>query len=140
VPIAFDFYWKLSLAGFDCFHHTDVFIQRMTARNSRRGDLALGISFSGQTREVVECLKIARENGIRTACLTTFINSPLTQYADIKLFTAPVKTLFQKIDIPSRMAQMAILDVVYVHLLLTDSDRPALNISRAEEELIRHRL
>ncbi len=140
VPIAFDFYWKLSLAGFDCFHNTDVFIQKMTARNSRRGDLAFGISFSGRTREVVECLKIARENGTRTVCLTTFLNSPITQFADIKLFTAPVKTLFQKIDIPSRMAQMAILDVVYVHLLLTDSERLTLNISRAEEELIKHRI
>jgi DNA-binding MurR/RpiR family transcriptional regulator len=140
VPIAFDFFWKLSLAGFNVFHHTDIFIQRMTARNSRSGDLAIGVSFSGRTREVVECLKIARENGIRTVCLTTFINSPITRVADITLFTAPVKALYQKIDIPSRMAQIAILDVVYVLLLMTDTTRLAVNVSKAEEELLKNRL
>jgi DNA-binding MurR/RpiR family transcriptional regulator len=140
VPVAFDFYWKLSLAGFHCFHHTDVFIQKMTASNSGAGDLAVGISFSGRSREVVECLGICRENGVPTLCLTTFFNSPITQVADIKLFTAPVKSLYQKIDIPSRTAQIAVLDVIYVLLLLRDSSRLVVNVSRAEEQLLKNRL
>jgi RpiR family carbohydrate utilization transcriptional regulator len=139
VPVAFDFYWKLSLAGFHCFHQTDVFVQKMVAANSGAGDLALGISFSGRSREIVECLRLCRENGVPTICLTTFLNSPITQVADLKLFTAPVKTLYQKIDIHSRTAQIAVLDAIYVLLLLQDSGRLAVNVSRAEEELLKNR-
>ncbi len=139
VPIAFDFYWKLCLAGFSCFHHTDVYIQKMTARNATATDLALGVSFSGDTPEVVECLRIARENGARTVCLTSFLNSAITRQADIRLFTAPVKAVHQKIDIPSRMAQIAILDVIYMLLLLRDGERLAVNVSRTEEELLKSR-
>ena len=140
VPIAFDFYWKLCLAGFTCFHNTDLYIQRMTARNATSTDLALGVSFSGDTREVVECLKVARENGARTVCLTSFINSSITRFADIRLFTAPVKSLHQKLDIPSRMAQIAILDVIYMLVLLKGGERLGVNISKAEEELLKGRL
>jgi RpiR family transcriptional regulator, carbohydrate utilization regulator len=140
VPIAFDFYWKLCLAGFTCFHHTDVYIQKMTARNATSTDVALGVSFSGDTREVVECLKVAQENGARTVCLTSFINSSITQFADIKLFTAPVKSLHQKLDIPSRMAQIAILDVIYMLVLLKGGERMGVNISKTEEELLKSRL
>jgi RpiR family carbohydrate utilization transcriptional regulator len=140
VPIAFDFYWKLCLAGFTCFHQTDVYVQKMTARNATPADLAIGVSFSGDTREVVECLRIAQENGARTVCLTSFINSSITQFADIKLFTAPVKSLQQKIDIPSRMAQIAILDVIYMLVLLKDGERLGVNISKTEEELLKGRL
>jgi len=140
VPIAFDFYWKLCLAGFTCFHHTDVYIQKMTARNATPADLAIGVSFSGDSREVVECMRAAKENGARTICLTSFINSSITRFADIKLFTAPVKSLHQKIDIPSRMAQIAILDVVYMLVLLKGGERLGVNISKTEEELLKGRL
>ncbi len=140
IPIALDFNWKFSLAGFNCFQNPDLFTQEMVSKTSRKKDVALGISFSGETREVVRCMENAQKNGTTTICVTSFINSPITRYSDIKLFTAPVKTIYQKIDLPSRIAQIAILDVVYVSAVRKDSQKLSRNISKAEEALLSHRI
>lgn len=140
IPIALDFNWKFSLAGFSCFQNPDLFTQEMVSKTSRKKDVAIGISFSGETREVVQCVENAGKNGTTTICVTSFINSPITKISDIHLFTAPVKTVYQKIDLPSRIALIAILDVVYVLVVLKDSKKASQNISKSEEALLSHRI
>jgi RpiR family carbohydrate utilization transcriptional regulator len=139
VPTAMDFYWKFTMAGFSCFHSPDIYTQTIAATGSRKNDVAVGISFSGGSREVVDCMRIAKQNGSSTVCITTFVNSPITRYSGIRLFTAPVKALYQKIDLPSKISHTAILDVVYLLVLLRDKSRASKYISRAEEELLSHR-
>jgi DNA-binding MurR/RpiR family transcriptional regulator len=140
IPIAFDFNWKFCLAGFSCFQSSDVFTQEMVSKTSKKREVALGISFSGGTREVVRCMENARKNGTTTICVTSFINSPITAHSDIKLVTAPVQTMYQKIDLPSRIAMIAMLDVVYVSTVLKDPHKLSRNISKAEEALLSHRV
>ena len=139
IPTTTDFAWKLSLAGFTCWQNPDVYSQVIMSQNSRKTDLALGVSFSGQSREVVECMRNARQNGVKTVCLTTFMDSPITRYSDIRLYSAPVKDLHRKIDLSSRIAHMVILDAVYLYILLKDKKRVSNYISKAEEELLTHR-
>lgn len=139
LPVAFDFYWKFTLAGFNCFYNSDIYTQKIISIQCKKTDVAFGISFSGESREVVDCLKNAKMNGARTICVTTFIESSITKYSDIKLFTAPVHSLYQKIDLPSKISQMVILDVLYLLVVLQDRERVAKSISKSEEELLRHR-
>jgi DNA-binding MurR/RpiR family transcriptional regulator len=139
LPVAFDFSWKFTLAGYTCFSNADTYTQRIVSTQCRRGDVAVGISFSGESVEVVDCMKNARENGARTVCATTFIRSSITRHADITLFTAPVRSLYQKIDLPSKVSLTAILDVVYLLVLLTNREKATKVISKSEEELLKPR-
>jgi DNA-binding MurR/RpiR family transcriptional regulator len=101
----------------------------------KSGYVAIGISFSGESAEVIKCLQNARKNGAMTVCITTFIRSAITEAADIKLFTAPVQSYYQKIDLPSKMSLTAILDILYLNAVLNDRKKALEYISKSEEEL-----
>ncbi len=135
LSVAFDSYSKFLRAGFDCLYDSDTYTQRIRSTQCRKGDVVIGISFSGESIEVVECLKNARENGAMAICITTFMKSTITKFADIKLFTAPVQSYYQKIDLPSKMSLTAILDVLYLNAVLHDRKKALKYISKSEEEL-----
>ena len=135
LSVAFDSYSKFLRAGFDCLYNSDSYTQRIMSTQCRTGDVVIGISFSGESIEVIECLKNARENGATTICITTFMKSTITKFADIKLFTAPVQSYYQKIDLPSKMSLTAILDVLYLNAVLHDRKKALEYISKSEEEL-----
>ncbi len=135
LSVAFDSYSKFLRAGFDCLYDSDSYTQRIKSTQCRKGDVVIGISFSGESIEVIECLKNARENGAMAICITTFMKSTITKFADIKLFTAPVQSYYQKIDLPSKMSLTAILDVLYLNAVLHDRKKALKYISKSEEEL-----
>jgi len=139
ISTTLDFSWKLSLAGFTCFHNADIYSQRIMAQNSRKTDVAFGVSFSGRSGEVVDCMENAKKNGTKTICMTTFIDSPITNFSDVHLFSAPVKALYQKIDLPSKISHTVILDAVYLNILLSKDEKVSTYISKAEHELLTHR-
>jgi len=139
LPVAFDVYLRFTTAGFNCFYNSDIYTQKIVSTQSKKSDVAIGISFSGESKEVVNCLENARSNGTKTMCITTFINSSITKYSDIKLYTAPVHSLYQRVDFPSRMAQIAILNVIYMLVILKDMKKASKFISKSEQELIHHR-
>jgi len=135
LPVAFDSYMNFLRAGFNCFFNMDSYIQRTISTQCSAGDVAIGVSFSGESIEVVECLKNAQENGADTICVTTFIQSTITKYSNIRLFTAPVRLEMQKIDLPSKKSHTALLDVIYLNVVLQNREKALKYISKSEEEL-----
>ncbi len=134
ISVAFDSYYKFFRAGFNCFYNIDSYTQRDIATQCTSRDAAVGISFSGETVETVESMKIAKKNGAGTISVTTFFNSPITEYSDISLYTAPVHSYYQKIDFPSKMSQTAIMDSLYLSVVLKNRKKALDFISRSEEE------
>lgn len=58
------------------------------ARLDLAGVLAVAVSQSGATEEIVATLEWARDCGARTACITNVAGSPLTGIAEVSLVTA----------------------------------------------------
>jgi glutamine---fructose-6-phosphate transaminase (isomerizing) len=50
-------------------------------------DLVVGITQSGETRDTIEALKLARENGARTVAITNMMGSQVTREVDSVLYT-----------------------------------------------------
>jgi glucosamine--fructose-6-phosphate aminotransferase (isomerizing) len=50
-------------------------------------DLVIGISQSGETRDTIEALKLAREKGARTVGITNMMSSQITREVDSVLYT-----------------------------------------------------
>lgn len=76
--------------------------------------VVLAISHSGTTSDTVEFAKIAREAGATTIAITNHANSPLGQVADIVLSTAARETPFRPGALGSRIAQMILIDCLFV--------------------------
>src|SRR5258706_229439 len=64
---------------------TDVHNGLASAALLKGGDVALGVSHSGQARETIEMIAEASSRGATTIALTSFPRSPLAEVADIVL-------------------------------------------------------
>jgi DNA-binding MurR/RpiR family transcriptional regulator len=80
----------------------------------RPGDVAIGLSHSGRTREVIEVLAEAASQGALTVAVTSFARSPLAQAAEIALTTAVHETTFRLAALSALHSQLVALDLIYV--------------------------
>jgi DNA-binding MurR/RpiR family transcriptional regulator len=80
----------------------------------KHGDVGIGISHSGQTRETIEMLAEAGSHGATTIALTSFPRSPLAAVADIVLLTATQATTFRPDALSARHPQLVVLDLLYI--------------------------
>jgi DNA-binding MurR/RpiR family transcriptional regulator len=78
------------------------------------GDVAVGISHSGTTAETIDALAEARKRGAITVGLTNFPRSPIAEVADHVLTTAARETTFRSGATASRLAQLTVIDCVFV--------------------------
>jgi DNA-binding MurR/RpiR family transcriptional regulator len=93
---------------------TDVHNGLASSALLRPGDVALGISHSGQTRETIEMIAEAGSHGATTVVLTSFPRSPLADVADIVLLTATQATTFRPDALSARHPQLVVLDLLYI--------------------------
>jgi DNA-binding MurR/RpiR family transcriptional regulator len=78
------------------------------------GDVAIGLSHSGRTREVIEVLSEASDHGALTVAVTSFGRSPLAEIADVVLTTAVHETTFRLAALSALHSQLLVLDLIYV--------------------------
>lgn len=109
--------------GKKCIVYNDPAHFAVSSSLLAEGNVAIGISNSGSTILTVNALKAAKENGVPTICITNFDNSPITQFADIKLFTATKESSFFQESLVSRVAQILIVDVLYACFASKHYDR-----------------
>ena len=76
------------------------------------GDVVIGVSQSGSSKDPVYTLKQAKASGAFTICITGNTESPITQYADVTLLSVAREARIEAIA--SRLAQMTIADALYV--------------------------
>ena len=67
---ALDAKYRFVRLGLICDALTDSHLQMMSAATLDERDVALGFSFSGSTKDVVEAIAKAKERGARTICIT----------------------------------------------------------------------
>lgn len=79
---------SLNRLGLAAWSWLDVHNGLASAALLRSGDVAIGISHSGRTRETVEMLAEAGSRGAVTIALTGYPSSPLAELADLVLRTA----------------------------------------------------
>jgi len=115
--------------------YSDTHMQAISAALLEPGDVAIGISHSGSSKDVVDALRIARHSGATTICITHHTKSPITKVADIKLYTATRETALRSDAMTSRIAQLSILDVLYVSVALLRYEESLRSIEQTDEAL-----
>ena len=113
---------KFQRIGVDTVAYSDVAETLVCAGQMKEGDLAIGISFSGETKLVVDALRIAKENGAQTLCIVHFPNCQLVKYSDMKIFTATTDFTPGHDEISRRTAEFAIIDTLYMGFVSRHAD------------------
>lgn len=116
--VAIDAQHKLLRAGLEAVAYCDNHMQAIAASHMRKGDVALGISHSGSSVDVVKALELAHTNGAATICITNYGSSPIVNCSDIALYTNAEETKYSILALSSRIAQLAILDSIYTYIVI----------------------
>lgn len=135
--VALDASHKLLRIGLNAYAYTDNHMQVIAASHLKKGDVAIGISHSGSSKDVIEAMQIAREHGATTICITNKGKSTIQKHSDIVLHTASEETKYNILALTSRIAQLSIIDTLYYHIVYQKSDKTFQSIDDTEASLKR---
>ncbi len=121
--VATDFYYQLIQLGIPSAFVGDVLSCAVSASMLNKGDLVFAISSSGKTKDIIDAVKIARENGARVVCLTTNGNSPLAKISDEVLMAVSSQNSLSENGNEVRLAQLAVTDALcsYVRIRIDEN-------------------
>ena len=133
--IAQDAAHKLLRLGLSAQSCCDNHLQAIIASHLKRGSVAIGVSHSGASVDIVEALKLCKIGGATTVCITNYGDSPIVGAADIALFTRSEETKHSILAMSSRIAQLAIFDSIYTYIVLNADKASRQAIYNTEEAL-----
>lgn len=139
--VGLDLQQKLTRIGLACSVHRDVHEGLPIAALLGPGDVAVALSHTGQTLDVLDAVHIASDAGAMTVAITNGPASALARAADQVLLTAASESAFRSGATASRIAQLTVIDCVLVAVAqrLPDLGRDALERTRAAIESRRTR-
>lgn len=111
--VAKDAHLKFLRINKNCSIIDDFHGQLIQAKNMSPNDVAIIISYSGFTEEMIKCTKIVKEIGAPIISITRSEESPIAKMANYKLLVAATELLFREGAISSRIAQLNIIDILY---------------------------
>jgi len=121
--VAMDLQQKLHRIRRVCFAWSDTHVALTSAALLRPGDVAMDFSHTGTTSEVIEVLHQAGRKGATTVAITNFPGSPLAGVADYVLTTAVRETTYRSGAMASRIAQLTLVDCLFIGLAQRELDR-----------------
>ena len=111
----------------------DAHMMAMSASLLGKDDIAIGFSHTGATLVVLDALQLARRNGARTIAVTNFIGSPIAEVADVVLCSTARGSPLLGENAAARVAQLNILDAIFVLIAQRDYPTAERNLSRTKD-------
>lgn len=117
-----DLQQKLRRIGYQANASSDPHLALTSAAVLPAGSVAIAFSHSGETEEAIAALHTAALHGAFTVAVTNFPGSPLAQAADAVLTTVSRETRFRYGAMSSRMAQLMIVDTIFIGVAQRNPD------------------
>jgi DNA-binding MurR/RpiR family transcriptional regulator len=133
--VARDLWQKLHRIGVMCHVHTELHQALTSAVLLGPRDLAIAVSHSGGTADVLEPLRKAKDNGATTVALTSRPRSALARMADHTLQSAGREEPLRPGAMASRTSQLLVADAVFIGVAQRRHDKAVEALSRTYETL-----
>lgn len=128
---ATDLFTKLSYLGLPCRLNTDAYLQQIGAGHLTGADTAIAFSYSGSSADTVKALHLAKTQGARTIAVTNTVGAPIAAWADVCLVAGRDSHAIYGNAIFSRVAHTAIVDMLYMAVILSDYGRFSTALDRS---------
>ena len=100
-----------------------------------KDDVAVAISHSGSSKDVVDAAKLAKSNGAFVISITNNTRSPLYNCADLRLCTASKETQYRVFSLSSRIAQMSLNYILHTVIAYKHSEEASKQFRQAETSI-----
>ncbi len=111
--VALDAHNKFLRINKHCMSSTDPHIQVLSATSLTAGDVAVLISYTGETLDMIELMRMIKETGATVITLTRYGKNTLSAQSDIRLYTATAESMIRSGPMSSRISQLAVIDILY---------------------------
>ena len=112
---------RLMRAGLDVDVVTDPHVMMMRAALVDKECLVIGISLSGKTKEVLDCLNVAKKNSAKVVLVTSSIEPGVKKFCDEILRVAYVKNLDFGTKISPQLSILIMFDILYAYYMERES-------------------
>ena len=102
--------------GYHCAVYADASFLQILPEALGPTDLAIGISHSGETREIAVVLRRAREQGASTIALTNYPGSEVDCAAEVSLHTAVGESILGSYSCRPRIAELLVIEALLAEL------------------------
>jgi DNA-binding MurR/RpiR family transcriptional regulator len=133
---AMDAAYQLLRLGLPAEVFGDTHVQAMTASTAGTGDVVVGVSVSGSTKDTLGAVSIARGNGAKVVAVTNYRRSPLAQLADVLLLTASETGPLEGGALTAKVAQLVVLDLLVATLAATMKTRAQQALTRTAQAVL----
>lgn len=120
--------------------YTDSHLQLMSASQLNENSVAIFISHSGSNKDLLDVIEVAKKRNAKTIGITNFAKSPLSKVVDISLFTAAQETEYRSEALASRIAELSIIDALYVNYCLQKKEQTKESLSKMRDAISSKRL
>lgn len=118
----YDLAQKLSRIGYNVIYFNDFHIQLASATYITSDDVALAVSYSGNTKEINTAMEYAKNQGATTIAITQFIKSPLLKFSDLLLYVPSQEKDLRLGAVSSRNASLILTDLLYLGMISDELD------------------
>ena len=95
--------------------------------------MAIAFSHGGETTETLRALEVARDAGALAVAVTSAADSPVALAADVVLLTHAHESPFRMAAMSSRIAQLALVDVLFVRVVQHRGEPVAVSLQRTHD-------
>ncbi len=118
--VALDACSKFLHCGKITFAYTSPHDQILTALTLGKDDVAVMISYSGETTDILNLARDIKRVGTKLISLTRYGKNPLSELADVRLYSSSTETLLRSGAMSSRIAQLSVIDTLYAAVCSRD--------------------
>jgi RpiR family transcriptional regulator, carbohydrate utilization regulator len=116
---AFDAFLQI---GIQCLYIEDPFFQVLGIARMPKGSVVLGFNHSGQAKNIVDSMKLAKRKGLTTIGLIGIIGSPIMKYVDIPLITGITDHPFFSDSLAARICELNVVSTLHAILAIKRKD------------------
>jgi DNA-binding MurR/RpiR family transcriptional regulator len=131
--VAIEAYQRFVRIGMHCEASEDPDMQLIMSSHLKKGDLLFAISHSGKSKSVVNAVKEAKKSEATVVAVTNYPFSPLAKRADIILLTAAFSQHVTGEVISKRVAELCIIESLYVNYMILKGESVLKQLTRANE-------
>jgi len=135
-----DLHSKLMRINKNSYFSTDHHTQLTYAANMTPQDVAVLISMSGKTKEILEVLTLAKQYKVPTIALTKYSKTPLAMNSDTVLYISAPEISMRSGAMSSRLAQLMVIDALFTATAHMDYDAIAVNLEKSHESISSHKI
>lgn len=116
--VAMDAFHKFLRLGLETAAFTDTHLMNIACIHARQNTAIFVISHSGESRDILDAARLARQCRAKVVALTSYQNSTVTKLADYVLLSSANETKYRSDAMVSRILQLVIIDILYVAVVL----------------------